>query len=84
MTPQVLEGTWEEIVAHADELKGCQVRLVVMKPQADQEDESKQRSLPKEWDGLVGTLSFGPDDLAEHSEEYFGQIVEEKYRQGKL
>lgn len=30
MTPQVLEGSWEEITRHADALKGRQVRLIVL------------------------------------------------------
>lgn len=29
MAPQVLEGTWEEIAAHADELAGKHLRVVV-------------------------------------------------------
>ena len=36
MTPPSLEleGTWEEIVAHADQLAGCRVRLTVLAPLA--------------------------------------------------
>lgn len=30
MLDQVLEGTWEEITAHADELAGKRVRLIVL------------------------------------------------------
>jgi hypothetical protein len=30
MTPQILEGTWEEIASHAPELRGRRVRLTVL------------------------------------------------------
>jgi hypothetical protein len=30
MTPQVLEGAWEDILRHSDELTGRQVRLTVL------------------------------------------------------
>ena len=30
MTQQVLEGTWEEITLHAEELKGQRLRVVVL------------------------------------------------------
>jgi hypothetical protein len=37
-----LEGTWEEILAHADELAGCRVRVAVLAPgpQPEQNGES--------------------------------------------
>lgn len=35
MAPQILEGTWEDILRHADELVGRQVRLTIL-PEQDQ------------------------------------------------
>ncbi len=59
MTPSVLEleGTWEEVAAHAPELAGRRVRLTVLAPPGA--GQSTARSLLK----LAGTWTGG--DLAE-------------------
>lgn len=52
-----LEGTWEEILEHADELAGKRVRLVVLpvdERSSDREEFSTARSLLKyagTWEG---------------------------------
>jgi hypothetical protein len=54
-----LEGTWEEIAAHADELAGQRVRLIVLPSESEpaQENASKSSSVHRmlryagKWDG---------------------------------
>lgn len=40
MSQQVLEGTWEEIVGHSDELAGKKVRLTILDADADEYAET--------------------------------------------
>lgn len=42
--PLELEGTWEEIVAHADELAGRKVRLIILSSEANQSHEANDYS----------------------------------------
>ena len=49
MATQVLEGTWEEIVAHADELAGKRLRVIV---EADASEAMEQPN--------VGPPNMGP------------------------
>ncbi len=46
MAQQVLEGTWEEIAAHAGELRGKQVRLVVEPANAEAGASAEPMEIP--------------------------------------
>ncbi len=46
MAQQVLEGTWEEIAAHAEELTGKQVRLVVEPANLEADIAAKPLEIP--------------------------------------
>lgn len=79
---KMLEGSWEEIAARASEWQGRQVRLEVL------DAPSQNGSVAPEEDGLtpyervkhiIGSVEGGPDDLGERSEEYFAQLMDEKY-----
>lgn len=54
-----LQGTWEEILAHSDELAGREVRVIVLPTQTEAKDSSSSNSLLK----YAGTWSG--DDLEE-------------------
>ena len=68
MAQQVLEGTWEEIAAHARELRGKQVRLVV-EPALEADSAANSLEIP-----VVGPPNEGMRAaLAEIRERQKGQ-----------
>ena len=77
---QIIEGTWEEIAARADELRGKKLRVMVLATEAQVEtDEEKQARLQRAISPLLGTIDGLPTDLAARSEAYFAQIMDDKY-----
>ena len=78
---QIIEGTWEEIAARADELRGKRVRVTVLEPRAPSKYDGM--TVAEMFAGRTGLVEFEPDDVSEKAEEYFGQIVEEKHQQGQ-
>jgi len=99
MTPvlqstQVIEGTWEEIAAHAAAFQGRRVQLLVFPSPEPINDVAVNGSSPTEAvppeESLaeafarVGTIEGPPTDISERIKEVFGQAVEEKYRRGTL
>jgi hypothetical protein len=82
---EVFEGTWEELAAYAEALKGRKLRLIVLPSEAEAADtcadegalRERAGQLFVEADNLVrisGTPSRDPHAAA------FGQILAEKYR----
>jgi hypothetical protein len=56
---QVLEGTWEEIVQHAEELSGKLVRPTVLDKATHHRGEQgsiEERPLSKLLEGLIGVI----------------------------
>jgi hypothetical protein len=48
IAPLVLEGTWDEICARAEEFRGCRIRLMVLSQTAASEQErSAQTAAPR-------------------------------------
>lgn len=82
MTLQVFEGTWEEVreeIRALDcELAGQHVRIQLESQIANGTD-SRRPTLAERFAGRVGRLDFEPADLAERSEELFGEIVTENH-----
>ena len=83
---RVLEGTWEEIAAHAAEFNGHRLRVIDLglideaaNDRAEGE-EAEGRTLAEVFAGRTGRVAFLPNDVAGRSEEYFAQIMDEKYR----
>lgn len=77
---QTIEGTWEEIAARAEELRGKRLRVTVL--EAPTKSRYEGMSVAEMFEGRTGVVEFEPDDVAEKAEEYFGQIIEEKHRKG--
>ena len=77
---QTIEGTWEEIAARADELRGKKLRVTVLElPRQSETEAEKQARLQRALKPLMGTIDNLPPDLSERAEEYFAQIMDEKY-----
>ena len=91
---QILEGTWEEVVTHAEELKGRKVRVLILSTDFDgtdhgsasreDDDAAEQRRLHEIAVRLAGTVTSLPADLSERAEELWARGVEEKYRRQSL
>jgi hypothetical protein len=69
-----LEGTWEEILQHTDQLAGQHVRVIVL-PTPDPAPES----LAKLLQHRVGRVCFAPADLSENTETAFADLLIEKH-----
>ena len=83
---EVLEGTWEEISAHAEEFKGRKFRLIVL-PQEETEvtgvisDETALRKTAARLFAETDNLEREPSKPSgDPSETAFGKIITEKYR----
>jgi hypothetical protein len=79
----ILEGTWEELAAHADAFKGRRLRLIVLPEETEAiapPDETVLREaagrLFAEADGLERTPGEAPADLHKAA---FGESITEKY-----
>ncbi len=76
MKPQILEGTWEEILLHAPKLAGQRVRLTVLTNQTGHPDN------PIPLDQLlkdrVGRVQFEPSNLSEYTGEIFTKLLAEQ------
>jgi hypothetical protein len=81
---EVLEGTWEELAAHADEFKGRRLRLIVLpegtEATASTPDEAVLREAAARLfaaadssERIPGEASTDPRKVA------FGDIITEKY-----
>ena len=85
---QVIEGTWDEIAAHAPQWNGKRLRVAVEVLEtlqaAKPENASKTASVADLIGDIVGSVSFLPDDLSERHSEALSEILEEKQRAGKL
>lgn len=66
---QQLEGTWEEILTHADELAGRKVRLIVLPADADAPFESAGGSTADQL--LLYTRQWSGDDLLERLRDVY-------------
>lgn len=84
---RILEGTWAEIAAHADEWNGRHLRVEIEeKPDkngASPNDSHAEPTLYEVMKDLVGTVSFEPNDLGARSEAYFVQAMDEKHPRGE-
>jgi len=74
MATRILEGTWEEILAHHETLSGKHVRVIVLDPH-----EVEPKNLIEFLGDFVGSLSLECPDTAERVDESFSAIVLEKH-----
>jgi hypothetical protein len=88
MAERVLEGTWEEIAQHADELSGKRVRLTVLEeysPRQAGQSALEERPLSELLEGLIAVIdSREPFTQPERERDAFGEAVVEKLRKQGL
>lgn len=77
---QLLEGTWEEIAAHADEFKGRRLQVKVFDALPVSTNGAAKEETVMEVLDRIGTVDGMPTDLSERAEEYFAEIMDEKYK----
>jgi hypothetical protein len=76
-----IEGTWEEIMSHADELAGHRVKVIVLDEGQVSSPDPDADSLYERLKDRVGQVSFSvPQDLSSRTVYYFGKAIEEKHR----
>jgi hypothetical protein len=74
LEPRVLEGAWEEIKVHDEELAGRIVRVEVLQGLDEKVAYgTDNRTSAEMFKGRIGKHSFEPRDLAERTEEYLAQ-----------
>ena len=79
MAYQELEGTWEEILAHAPELAGHRLKVTVLEALETEQTEKKRPSLSETLRGKIGILDGASPDLSQKTGEKFASLMEEKY-----
>lgn len=88
MAELVLEGTWEEVARHADELSGKRVRLTVLEegsPRQAGQSALEERPLSELLEGRIGVIdSREPFTPPGREEDAFGEAVVEKLRKQGL
>ncbi len=72
-----LEGTWEEILEHSDELAGRRVRLVVFPSEADTMEDAPNGSAAAALMPFVG--GWEGDDLQELTREVYENRSQAKF-----
>lgn len=81
---QILEGTWDEIAAHAAEFNGHRLRVIDLGPISEApNNEEEGPTLAELFAGRTGRVAFLPNDVGERSEEYFTELMDEKYPRDK-
>ncbi len=75
----VLEGTWEEILAQQERLRGKRVRVTVLEiPECEERNRSQAANLLEFLAPYVGALEYDVLPPARDIEKVLGQILEEK------
>jgi hypothetical protein len=79
---QVLEGKWEDIKLHDEELIGKEVRVTILPPKTNTTQngaDKKGMSLAEMLKGRTGLVSFEPSDLSEDTGRKFADLLVEKH-----
>jgi hypothetical protein len=88
VSQQVLEGTWEEILQHAEELSGKHVRLTIVDESSVQPGDElpiEERPLSELLEGLIGAIdSREPFTPPKRKRDAFGEAVVEKLKKQGL
>lgn len=64
MKQSIYEGTWEEILSCASELKGRRVRVTVLDLVSDEEETIHNNSLAESLRGKVGIIEDASSSLS--------------------
>jgi hypothetical protein len=88
MSRQVLEGSWEEIMQHAEELSGKHVRLTIVDESSRQPGDElpiEERPLSELLEGLIGVIDSSEPSLPfPRKRSAYGEAIIEKFRKQGL
>lgn len=75
-----IEGTWEEILSHAEELAGHRVKVIVLDEPQTFAPNPETDNLYERLKDRVGQVSFAvPQDLSRRTGYYFGKALQDKH-----
>lgn len=83
---RIIEGTWEEIAAHADALAGHRLRVEVIdsEPAAAPTNGHAPRNLAELLGDYIGAAQGTGDALSERTGERFTEHLAQKKRESRL
>jgi hypothetical protein len=82
--PQVIQGSWEEIVSHAEQLKGrTDLLLIVPDDGAERNGEPAPQNLLEAMKDYIGSADYGDANLSVNTGQKFSKLLSEKYRKGQ-
>ena len=81
---QVIQGSWEDIVAHAEELKGrSDLLLIVPAEGTGLNGKEAPINLLDVMKDYIGSADYGDANLSVNTGEKFSKLLAEKYRKGQ-
>jgi hypothetical protein len=80
--PQLIQGSWEEISARAEQFKGRKDLMLIVPGDTANPAETSDRALPlsEALRGRTGLVSFEPSDLSEDTGRKFADLLVEKHQ----
>ena len=80
--PHLIQGSWEELCARADEFKGRNDLLLIIPGEAEAKNGGAKASmsLAEALKGRTGVVSFEPTDLSEDTGKKFADLLAEKHQ----
>lgn len=82
--PQMIQGSWEDIAAHAEELKGrTDLMLIVPAESVERNGHEPPKNLLDAMKDYIGSSHYGDANLSVNTGEKFGKLLAEKYRKGQ-
>ena len=76
-----IEGTWEEILSHAEELAGHRIKVIVLDELQSPSSNPDTNNLYERLKDKIGQVSFPVlQDLSRRTGYYYGKALEEKNR----
>lgn len=82
--PQVIQGSWEDLAAHAEEFRGRNDLLLIVPARANAQNGGQPpQNLAEALKDYVGSSHYGDADLSERTGEKFAKLLAAKYRKGQ-
>ena len=81
--PQLIQGSWEDLCARAEEFKNRDDLLLIIPGNAEAKNctVNEGMSLAEALTGRTGLVSFEPSDLSENTGKKFADLLVEKHQQ---
>jgi len=78
----VIQGTWEEIASHADELSGRDGLVLIVPANADSGTSAQTAmDLAEQMKDYIGSIDLGDANLSEDTGEKFTKLLVQAHRQ---